>query len=110
MNRQVRLARTRNRLRKFSEFGQLEESSETYEYHKERVCLISNSSDDLQGNCESSSKSCSSLITVHGRLGGSVEVNCVCVVFHYTHDTRVHHLGAVVFCVVCLPINKTLLV
>lgn len=79
MNRQVRLARSRNknRFRKFSEFGQLEECSEVYDYQNERSCCISNSSDDLQSNCDHSSKSCSSLLSVHGRLGGSVEVNRV---------------------------------
>lgn len=77
MNRQVRLARTRNRLRKFSEFNQLEECSDTCDYKKERVCVISNSSDDLQSNRDQASRSCSNLISVHGRFGGSVEVNCV---------------------------------
>ena len=77
MNRQVRLARTRSKLRKFSDFSPLEETSDKFDYSKERVSLISNSSDDLQSNCEhgSSSKSCSNLISVHSsRFGGSVEV------------------------------------
>lgn len=74
-NRQVRLARSRNKLRKFSELTDFEEERiDTYQ--KERVCL-SNSSDDLQSTCEHSSKSCSNLISVHGRFGGSVEVICI---------------------------------
>ena len=76
MNRHVRLARSRNRLRKFSEFTHLEEEC-IDSYQKERVCSLSNSSDDLQSNCGQSSKSCSNLISVHGRFGGSVEVICV---------------------------------
>ena len=78
MNRQVRLARTRSKLRKFSDFSPLEETSDKFDYSKERVSLISNSSDDLQSDCgHGSSKSCSNLISVHGsRFGGSVEVLC----------------------------------
>lgn len=93
MNRQVRLAKTRNKLRKFSDFSQLEEYSETCEYNKGRLCLISSSSDDLQTNCDhTSSKSFSNLISVHGsRFGGSVEVNCIeyCVTsyLHNQHAT-----------------------
>ena len=75
MNRHVRLARTRNKLRKFSDFSPLEECSDTFDYKKERVCLISTSSDDIQTNCEHNSKSCSNLIS--SRFGGSVEVWCV---------------------------------
>ena len=75
MNRQVRLARSRYRLRKFSELTHFEEECiDTYQ--KDRVPL-SNSSDDLQSDCGHSSKSCSNLISVHGRFGGSVEVICI---------------------------------
>ena len=79
LNRQVRLAKTRTKLRKLSDFSQLEECSDTCDYKKNPVCLISNSSDDLQSNCDRASKSCSNLISVHSRFGGSVEVNCVLV-------------------------------
>lgn len=85
-NRQVRLAKSRYKLRKFSELSHLEECSDTCDYTKERVCVISNSSDDLQADCAHTSKSCSSLITSHGRLGGSVEVSCtVYCITRYQH-------------------------
>ena len=110
MNRQVRLARTRNKLRKFSDFSPLEECSDTFDYKKERVCLISTSSDDIQTNCEHTSRSCSNLISVQSsRFGGSVEVSVVqyCITStRTTHKyTRIPLGGLVVFLyfsVVCL--------
>ena len=78
MNRHVRLAKTRDKLkwRKFSDCSLLEECSvTTCDYKTERVCLISNSSDDIQANCNYSSKSCSNLISGHNRFGGSAEVS-----------------------------------
>jgi len=77
MNRHVRLAKSRFKLRKFSDCSLLEDCRDSAcDYKKERVCIISNSSDDLiQTNCNHSSKSCSNLISVHNRFGGSVEVS-----------------------------------
>lgn len=84
MNRQVRLGKTRNKLRKFSDYSLLEECRDTTcDYKKERVCLISNSSDDIQANYNHTSKSCSNLISVHNRFGGSVEVKHI-----HLHNTQ----------------------
>ena len=75
MNRNVRLAKTRrNVMRKFSvplDECRIEDT-DGCGFTKQQVCPISSCSDDL--HVERTSKSCSNLTSVHGRLGGSVEV------------------------------------
>jgi len=73
MNRNVRLAKTRrNFLKKLS--VPLDECSvDGCGFTEKQFCSISSSSDDSQ--VDRTSKSCSNLTSVHGRLGGSVEVN-----------------------------------
>ena len=75
MNRNVRLAKTRRNLMKKLSVPLDECSMDDTDgcgFTTKQFCPISSSSDDLQ--VERTSKSCSNLTSVHGRLGGSVEV------------------------------------
>ena len=92
MNRNVRLAKTRrNMIRKLS--VPLEECIDDVDgcglRKKQQFCPISSCSDDTQ--IDRASKSCSNLISVHGRLGGSVEVNNTCLVNRTLHGKCVNH-------------------